>query len=65
LVNALACAAEGYPFPSNLDLDSNVNGLTPLSQAELVQSALDEDWDVDRVADALAAYSCRHATAEI
>jgi len=65
LVNALACAAEGYPFPSNLDLDSNVNGLTPLSQAELVQSALDEDWDVDRVADALAAYSCRHGTAEI
>ena len=32
LANALACAAEGYPFPSNLDLDANVDGLTPLSQ---------------------------------
>ena len=39
LSQALACAAEGYPFPSNLDLDANVDGLTPLSQAQVVQQA--------------------------
>ena len=36
LHNALAAAAEGYPFPTNLDLDQPVDGLTPASQAEIV-----------------------------
>jgi ectoine hydroxylase-related dioxygenase (phytanoyl-CoA dioxygenase family) len=62
LANALACAAEGYPFPTNLDLDSNVGGLTPLSQAQLVQAALDEDHDADSLTSALAAYDSRHRT---
>ncbi len=31
LHQALTCAADGYPFPSNLDLDANVGGLTPLA----------------------------------
>jgi hypothetical protein len=65
LANALACAAEGYPFPSNLDLDSNVNGLTPLSQAELVQTALDEGWSDERLDIELTAYDVRHRTDEI
>jgi ectoine hydroxylase-related dioxygenase (phytanoyl-CoA dioxygenase family) len=65
LANALACAAEGYPFPSNLDLDSNVNGLAPLSQADVVQTALDEGWSDQRLADELAGYDMRHRTAEI
>ena len=34
LANALAAAAEGYPFPTNLDRDQPVAGLTPASQAE-------------------------------
>jgi ectoine hydroxylase-related dioxygenase (phytanoyl-CoA dioxygenase family) len=38
--NALAAAAEGYPFPTNLDLDQPVGGLTPPSQAEIVSDAL-------------------------
>ena len=62
LSRALACAAEGYPFPTNLDLDANIGGLTPPSQVELVEQALLEDWDVDRTHDALDAYDARHRT---
>lgn len=65
LVNALACAAEGYPFPSNLDLDSNVGGLTPLSQAQIVQQGLDEGWSDERLDNELTAYDGRHRTDEI
>jgi ectoine hydroxylase-related dioxygenase (phytanoyl-CoA dioxygenase family) len=65
LADALACAAEGYPFPSNLDLDANVDGLTPLSQAQVVQRAVDEDWTLDRLDRELTAYDVRHRTDEI
>ena len=65
LANALACAAEGYPFPSNLDLDANVDGLTPLSQAQVVQQGLDEDWTGERLAQELTAYDVRHRTDDI
>ena len=60
LVNALTCAADGYPFPTNLDLDPNVDGLTPRSQLSLLQQALDEGWDADRAAAELDAYATRH-----
>ena len=60
LRNALACAAEGYAFPSNLDLDANVDGLAPLSQAQLVQQGLDEDWSPEELDAALEAYAARH-----
>ena len=60
LSRALACAADGYPFPTNLDLDANVGGLTPLSQTELVEQALKEDWGVSQTHDALEAYAVRH-----
>jgi ectoine hydroxylase-related dioxygenase (phytanoyl-CoA dioxygenase family) len=65
LSNAISCAAEGYPFPSNLDLDANVGGLTPLAQTALLQQALAEDWHADQVAEALDAYAARHRTDEI
>ena len=65
LANALAASAEGYPFPSNLDLDENVGGLTPLAQSALLQQALTEDWDAERVSTALDAYATRHRTDEI
>jgi ectoine hydroxylase-related dioxygenase (phytanoyl-CoA dioxygenase family) len=65
LSNALACAGEGYPFPSNLDLDSNVDGLTPLSQAQVVQTALDQGWSSEKLDGELTAYAVRHATDEI
>jgi ectoine hydroxylase-related dioxygenase (phytanoyl-CoA dioxygenase family) len=65
LDNAVASAAEGYPFPSNLDLDENVGGLTPLAQSALLQQALAEDWDAEKVSTALDAYATRHRTDEI
>jgi ectoine hydroxylase-related dioxygenase (phytanoyl-CoA dioxygenase family) len=65
LSNAVSCAADGYPFPSNLDLDENVGGLTPLAQTALLEQALAEDWDAEQVSEALDAYARRHRTDEI
>ena len=65
LDNAIACAAEGYPFPSNLDLDENVGGLTPLAEAAFVRQALSQDWAADQLATTLDAYAARHRTDEI
>ncbi|CUR55225.1 conserved hypothetical protein [metagenome] len=65
LAQALACAAEGYPFPSNLDLDSNVGGLTPLAQTDVVRQALTEDWEPAQVDRALDDYATRHRTDDI
>ena len=62
LANAVASSAEGYPFPTNLDRDANVNGLTPLSQAELIHQALDEGWEVARTNEALDSYADRRRT---
>ena len=54
--------AEGYPFPTNLDLDQPVDGLTPVSQAELVHRALDEGWEPTALSAAIADYSARRRT---
>jgi ectoine hydroxylase-related dioxygenase (phytanoyl-CoA dioxygenase family) len=45
LRNVVAAAAEGYPFPTNLDRDQPVGSLNPESQAQLVWRALQNDWD--------------------
>ncbi|ANS70522.1 hypothetical protein SLINC_8298 [Streptomyces lincolnensis] len=37
----VAACAEGYAFPTNLDLDAPVDGLAPPSQADLVRRALE------------------------
>jgi ectoine hydroxylase-related dioxygenase (phytanoyl-CoA dioxygenase family) len=42
---AIAAAAEGYPFPTNLDTDPPIGGLASESQAELLARALDENMD--------------------
>lgn len=65
LTNAISCAADGYPFPTNLDRDENVGGLTPLAQTELLEQALAQDWNADRVNEALEAYAARRRTAQI
>lgn len=43
LANVVATAAEGYSFPTNLDRDQPIAGLTPPTQAELVAGALAEE----------------------
>lgn len=42
--NVVAACAEGYPFPSNLDLDSPLSGMAPESQQGLMRRALECDW---------------------
>jgi ectoine hydroxylase-related dioxygenase (phytanoyl-CoA dioxygenase family) len=51
--NVIAACAEGYAFPTNLDRDQPIGGLAPQTQAELMQQALDEGWDVARFEAAL------------
>ncbi len=65
LSNVIACAAEGYPFPSNLDLDANVGGLTPLAQTALLTQALRQGWSAGRLNQAMDDYTTRHRTDEI
>ena len=59
LRNVIAASAEGYAFPTNLDLDQPVDGLAPQTQAELLWRALDERWPADRFDQALRAQAAR------
>ncbi len=47
--DAIACCAEGYAFPTNLDTDPPIGGLAPKSQAELMQEALDAGTQPGRI----------------
>ena len=62
LHRVVAAAAEGYPFPTNLDLDQPVGGLTPLAQTDVLEQALGEDRSPEQVAADLAAYADRRRT---
>jgi hypothetical protein len=59
IANVVATSAEGYPFPTNLDLDQPVGSLVPQTEAELLQLSLDEDWDTARLVDRLEAQQAR------
>jgi ectoine hydroxylase-related dioxygenase (phytanoyl-CoA dioxygenase family) len=61
--HAVAAAAEGYAFPTNLDRDPPVEGLAPPSQADLVRRALAEGWAEDRFGAELTAHSARRRSA--
>ena len=52
--HVVTASAEGYAFPSNLDRDQPVGGMTPPSQADLVRTALAERWTSDVLAERLA-----------
>ncbi|WP_424971598.1 phytanoyl-CoA dioxygenase family protein [Dinoroseobacter sp. S76] len=58
---AIACTAEGYPFPSNLDTDPPIGGLAPESQAALMTRALSEGQTPEDFSVALAAHGARRA----
>jgi ectoine hydroxylase-related dioxygenase (phytanoyl-CoA dioxygenase family) len=62
LGRALAAAAEGYPFPTNLDLDQPVGGMTPASQAVLAAEALASGASADDLAALLDGYAARRTT---
>lgn len=56
---AIAASAEGYPFPTNLDLDPPVGGLAPETQAALVRRSLRDGATSDAFTAALRAHSAR------
>ncbi|WP_226346843.1 phytanoyl-CoA dioxygenase family protein [Agilicoccus flavus] len=55
----VAASAEGYPFPTNLDLDPPVGGRAPASQADHVRAALASAASPPDLATTLAAYEAR------
>jgi len=59
---AIAAAAEGYAFPTNLDRDQPLEGLTPPSQADVLRTALAERWDAQRLRGELRAHAERRIT---
>ena len=60
--NAVAASAEGYAFPTNLDRDQPVDGLTPPTQADLVTQALKQNWPPDRLAEEMTLHTTRRQT---
>ena len=56
---AIACCAEGYAFPTNLDRDPPLGGLAPQSQQALMRQALEERWEPGRFAAVLRERSDR------
>jgi ectoine hydroxylase-related dioxygenase (phytanoyl-CoA dioxygenase family) len=60
--NVIAACAEGYPFPTNLDLDQPVGGLAPLSQADLLARAVAESWSLRRLETELGDWVIRRRT---
>ncbi|KUN86095.1 phytanoyl-CoA dioxygenase family protein [Streptomyces griseoruber] len=55
LRRVVAATAEGYPFPTDLDLDPPVDGLAPPSQADTLWRSVIEDWEPERLRRELAA----------
>jgi ectoine hydroxylase-related dioxygenase (phytanoyl-CoA dioxygenase family) len=62
LANVIAATAEGYAFPTNLDRDPPVNGMSPLTQADLVRGALDAGTAAADLHAQLSAHADLHRT---
>lgn len=56
---AIAASAEGYAFPTNLDLDPPLGGMAPKSMARLVHEALAADWEPAALEAALDAQAAK------
>ena len=59
LIRVIAASAEGYAFPTNLDLDQPIGGLAPPTQADLVWESLGQGLDLDRFESLLSAQTDR------
>ncbi len=59
IANAIAACAEGYAFPTNLDLDQPIDGLAPMTQAEILGQAVADGWSPRRLEAEFAAWSAR------
>lgn len=59
IANVIAACAEGYSFPTNLDLDQPIGGLAPPTQAQILSQAVAEGWPAARLEAELAAWAAR------
>ena len=50
----VAASAEGYAFPTNLDRDQPVGGMSPSTQADLVRAALGARVSADELHETLS-----------
>ncbi len=57
--HVIAASAEGYAFPTDLDLDQPIGGLAPPSQADVLRQAVAERWPAVRLETALADHAAR------
>jgi ectoine hydroxylase-related dioxygenase (phytanoyl-CoA dioxygenase family) len=59
LANAMTAVADGYAFPTNLDNDPPLGGLTPPSHLDILRDALEEGASPDELAARLDALATR------
>jgi ectoine hydroxylase-related dioxygenase (phytanoyl-CoA dioxygenase family) len=57
VANVIAACAEGYPFPTNLDLDQPAGGLVPSAQADILARAAAERWSRQQLEAELGTWS--------
>jgi hypothetical protein len=57
--NVIAACAEGYAFPTNLDLDQPTDGLAPPTQADILARAVTEGWSRQQLQTELGAANAR------
>ncbi|MDN5790365.1 MAG: hypothetical protein L0H25_05795 [Micrococcales bacterium] len=57
--NVIAASADGYAFPTNLDLDQPIDGMSPQAQAELVALAVGAGYAPEALPDLMAEQSRR------
>jgi ectoine hydroxylase-related dioxygenase (phytanoyl-CoA dioxygenase family) len=60
VANVVAATAEGYAFPTNLDRDQPIDGMSPQTQAELVADAVAAGMPPGDLADRLASRAADH-----
>jgi ectoine hydroxylase-related dioxygenase (phytanoyl-CoA dioxygenase family) len=60
--NAIGAAANGYAFPTNLDRDQPLKGLTNDAQVDVVRRAVAEEWDAHQLSAELRDYANRRLT---
>ncbi len=60
--NVIAACAEGYPFPTDLDLDQPVHGLAPPTQADILGRAVAESWSRQQLETQLGVWGTRRQT---
>ncbi|PKW27886.1 phytanoyl-CoA dioxygenase family protein [Phycicoccus duodecadis] len=59
VADVVAAGAEGYAFPTNLDRDQPVGGLSPRTQADVVHQAITEGVGLPELQERLAAQEAR------